>query len=57
MRPVLDYVVKGLVVVPGNVKVAPVLVGEEDQDPEAVVEVVSWLPGEAGHDEVLTWAW
>lgn len=56
MRQVLDYAGKGLAP-PENVKVAPGLVGEEDQEPEAVVEVVSWLPGEAGHDEVLTWAW
>ena len=57
MRQATDYAVKGLVPL-ANVKAAPELVGEGDQEPgAAVVELVSWLPGEAGHDEALTWAW
>lgn len=56
MHQVLDYAEKGLAVLE-HVKEALELVGEEDRELEAVeVEVVSWLPGEAGHDEVLTWA-
>lgn len=56
MHQVADYAEKGLVALE-HVKAALELVGEEDQELEAVVvEVVSWLPGEAGHDGVLTWA-
>lgn len=51
-----DYAEKELAL-PENVKVVPELMGEMDQEPVAAVELVSWLPGEAGHDEVLTWAW
>lgn len=56
MHQVIDYAEKGPVLL-GNVKTAPALVGEEDQELGVAAEVVSWLPGEAGHDEVLTWAW
>lgn len=52
-----DYVEKELALLE-NVEEVPEQVGEGDQEPEAVVVgVVSWLPGGAGHDEVLTWAW
>lgn len=56
MRQATDCAVKGLAPL-ANVKAAPELVGEEDQEPGAVVELVSWLPGEADHGEALTWAW
>ncbi len=56
IRRVLDYAERELVL-PVNVKMALKGVDEEDQELEMEVEVRSWLPGEAGHDEVLTWAW